>query len=223
MDLEDVLAKKKENLEKLILNEDEAIRREMLKYEEAEFNIRLQSECFNLYPVVVKALSLLIADDKRRCIFCSILKGHKLEKLATYYHLTPEDVVLDFCSTVRELQRRVKEGAFTEKESVNIRLLLERNELLSKLRTYRDRYEKLQLTNISLLEQIAQLQIDKEKVMRREADDKVERELAMKKEEKQVLSKEVERRVEEQTVKTSSRLSPITQWIKWLKMVYRRS
>ena len=222
MDLEDVLAKKRENLEKLIRNEDEAIRMEMLKYEEAEFNIRLQSECFNLYPVVVKALSLLIADDKRRCIFCSILKGHKLEKLATYYHLTQEDVVRDFCSTVCELRRRVKEGAFTEKESVNIRLLLERNKLLSKLRTYDDRYEKLQLTNISLLEQIAQLQIDKEKVMKREADEKMEREQVMKKEVRQILSKEMERQAEEQMAKPSSYVSRITQWIRWLKMVYCR-
>lgn len=54
MDLEEVMAQKKKNLEMLIRNKDEAIRKEMLQYEEAELYIRLQSECFNLYPVVIK-------------------------------------------------------------------------------------------------------------------------------------------------------------------------
>lgn len=44
MDLEEVLAQKRTNLEMLIQNKDEAIRNEMLKYEEAELYIRLQSE-----------------------------------------------------------------------------------------------------------------------------------------------------------------------------------
>ena len=79
MDLEETLALKRTNHEKLIRNMDKAIRNEMLKYEEAEFYIRLQSECFNLYPIVVKALALQIIDNKRRSIFCSIVKGHKLK------------------------------------------------------------------------------------------------------------------------------------------------
>ena len=82
MDLEETLALKRTNYEKLIRNMDKAIRNEMLKYEEAEFYIRLQSECFNLYPIVVKALALQIIDNKRRSIFCSIVKGHKLKRLA---------------------------------------------------------------------------------------------------------------------------------------------
>ena len=43
MDLEETLALKRTNHEKLIRNMDKAIRNEMLKYEEAEFYIRLQS------------------------------------------------------------------------------------------------------------------------------------------------------------------------------------
>ena len=91
MDLEEVMAQKKKNLEMLIRNKDEAIRKEMLQYEEAELYIRLQSECFNLYPVVIKAMALLIADDRRRAIFCSIVKGHRLEKLAAAHNMTPEE------------------------------------------------------------------------------------------------------------------------------------
>ena len=56
MDLEEVMAQKKKNLEMLIRNKDEAIRKEMLQYEEAELYIRLQSECFNLYPVVIEGV-----------------------------------------------------------------------------------------------------------------------------------------------------------------------
>ena len=40
MDLEEVMAQKKKNLEMLIRNKDEAIRKEMLQYEEAELYIR---------------------------------------------------------------------------------------------------------------------------------------------------------------------------------------
>ena len=67
MDLEETLALKRTNHEKLIRNMDKAIRNEMLKYEEAEFYIRLQSECFNLYPIVVKALALQA--DVEFCFF----------------------------------------------------------------------------------------------------------------------------------------------------------
>lgn len=127
MSLEETLALKRTNLEKLIRNADEAIRNEILKYEKTEFYIRLQSECFNLYPVVVKALALQIAEDKRRSIFCSIVKGHKLEHLAAFHKMTPEEVVQEFCSIVCELRRRINNGAFTVKESVNLRLMKERN------------------------------------------------------------------------------------------------
>ena len=48
MDLEETLALKRTNHEELIRNMDKAITNEMLKYEEAEFYIRLQSECFKL-------------------------------------------------------------------------------------------------------------------------------------------------------------------------------
>ncbi|MCS3194192.1 hypothetical protein [Bacteroides thetaiotaomicron] len=118
MDLEETLALKRTNHEKLIRNMDKAIRNEMLKYEEAEFYIRLQSECFNLYPIVVKALALQIIDNKRRSIFCSIVKGHKLKRLADFHKQTPEEIAIEFRSIVCELRRKINNGAFTAKESV---------------------------------------------------------------------------------------------------------
>lgn len=151
MDLEEVMAQKKKNLEMLIRNKDEAIRKEMLQYEEAELYIRLQSECFNLYPVVIKAMALLIADDRRRAIFCSIVKGHRLEKLAAAHNMTPEEAVREFRSVVCDLNSRIKHGAFTAKESVNLQLMLERNSLKERLRSYDLLLQQLQQENKELL------------------------------------------------------------------------
>ena len=134
MDLEETLALKRTNHEKLIRNMDKAIRNEMLKYEEAEFYIRLQSECFNLYPIVVKALALQIMDNKKRSIFCSIVKGHKLKRLADFHKQTPEEIAIEFRSIVCELRRKINNGAFTAKESVNLRLKMERDILEHKIR-----------------------------------------------------------------------------------------
>ena len=147
MDLEETLALKRTNYEKLIRNMDKAIRNEMLKYEEAEFYIRLQSECFNLYPIVVKALALQIIDNKRRSIFCSIVKGHKLKRLADFHKQTPEEIAIEFRSIVCELRRKINNGAFTAKESVNLRLKMERDILEHKIRDYDELCQRLQLKN----------------------------------------------------------------------------
>lgn len=152
MNLEETLARKRENLMELIAREDKAIQKEIRKYEYGELYIRLQSECFNLYPIVIKALSLLIVDDKRRAIFCSVVKGHKLKSLGAFYNLTPEEVGREFRSTVWELRQCINNGAFTEKESVNIRLLRERNDLKHRLQNCKTLCEKLQFTNKDLNE-----------------------------------------------------------------------
>lgn len=221
MDLEDVLAKKKENLEKLIRNKDEAIRKEMLQYESAAFYIRLQSECFNLYPVVVEALSLLIVDDKRRAIFCSIVKGHKLESLAAYHNLTPQEAVQEFRSIVHELRRRIKEGALTAKESASIRLLHERNELKNKVRNQDALYKKLQLRYTNLLEQLDS-PCDDEESAKYETIARLEKELAISEEVKKELRMELERQAKEQVTKTSNSVSIISRWIRWMRIIYER-
>ena len=233
MDLEETLAHKRVNLEKLIRNKDEAIRRELLKYEEAELYIRLQSECFNLYPLVIKGLALLIADDRKREIFCSIVKGHKLERLAAYHNMTPEEAVNDFRSTVRELRQRIREGAFTAKESVNIRLLHERNELKYKARNYETMYQKLQLTNKSLLQAIEDLysqldilQNDEGKGTGNDMTDTQEMEQVMRERIREELLEKMEQERKKQpqgwTQKVSDHISIIIQWIKWVKFSLNR-
>ena len=136
---------------------DKAIRNEMLKYEEAEFYIRLQSECFNLYPIVVKALALQIIDNKRRSIFCSIVKGHKLKRLADFHKQTPEEIAIEFRSIVCELRCKINNGAFTAKESVNLRLKMERDILEHKIRDYDELCQRLQLKNKILHDQLDML------------------------------------------------------------------
>lgn len=163
MDLEKELELKRINLEKLIRNADDAIKKEMLKYDEAEFYIRLKSECFNLYPVIVKALSLQIEDDIRRAIFCSIVKGHKLKYLADFYNMTPEDVVKEFRSAVSELERKVKSGVFTDKECVNIRLLNDKKLLQCKLRESYALHQKMIMKIDELQEQIKSIRDEKVK------------------------------------------------------------
>ncbi len=153
-DLEKTLELKRTNLKKLIQNADEAIQREMLKYEEAEFYIRLQSECFNLYPVVVKALSLQITNDRKREVFCSILNGHKLKDVAAAHGMKPEEAAHEFHRAVWNLNRKVNNGAFTAKESVNLQLLQERNMLKNKVLDYDRQYHQLELENKKLCDQV---------------------------------------------------------------------
>ena len=242
MNLEETLAHKKLNLEKLIRNKDEAIRRELLKYEEGELYIRLQSECFNLYPVVIKALALLIVDNRKREIFCSIVKGHKLEYLAAYHNMTPEEAVNDFRSTVWELRQRIREGAFTAKESVNIRLMQERNELKYKARNYETMYKSLlltndhlrltnnnlqlandhlQLTNKNLNSRLDILLNDEKKGTGNDVIDMQKMEQTMRDRIRKELLEKMEHKSKKQPqgwmAKALNPISTMVQWVKWMK------
>lgn len=228
MDLEEVLAHKKTNLEMLIRNKDKAIRNEMLKYEEAELCIRLQSECFNLYPVVVKAMALLIADDRKRDIFCSIVKGHRLEKLAAAHNMTPEEAAREFRSVVWYLSNQIKHGAFTAKESVNLRLMLERNSLKDKLRTYDMLYQQLQQENRELRKRFDTLQseirAECEATMTREREQAMREEI--RKELREKMRKEMKKRAEEavavtaiKSAEATDRISLFVRCFQWLRRV----
>lgn len=227
MDLEEVLAQKKKNLEMLIRNKDEAIRKEMLQYEEAELYIRLQSECFNLYPVVIKAMALLIADDRRRAIFCSVVKGHRLEKLAAAHNMKPEEAVREFRSVVCDLNSRIKHGAFTAKESVNLQLMLERNSLKERLRSYDLLLQQLQQENRELREQLDTLQnevrAESEAVMTLEKEWAIREEI--KKELQEKMWMELKRLMEESkaitTMKSTDRVSFFIRSLRWLKRKLR--
>ena len=206
MDLEEVMAQKKKNLEMLIRNKDEAIRKEMLQYEEAELYIRLQSECFNLYPVVIKAMALLIADDRRRAIFCSIVKGHRLEKLAAAHNMTPEEAVREFRSVVCDLKR---------------------NSLKERLRSYDLLLQQLQQENKELREQLDTLQnevrAESEAVMTLEKEWAIREEI--KKELQEKMWMELKRLMEESkaitTMKSTDRVSFFVRSLRWLKRKLR--
>ena len=221
MDLEEVMAQKKKNLEMLIRNKDEAIRKEMLQYEEAELYIRLQSECFNLYPVVIKAMALLIADDRRRAIFCSIVKGHRLEKLAAAHNMTPEEAVREFRSVVCDLNSRIKHGAFTAKESVNLQLMLERNSLKERLRSYDLLLQQLQREQLDTLQN--EVRAESEAVMTLEKEWAIREEI--KKELQEKMWMELKRLMEESkaitTMKSTDRVSFFVRSLRWLKRKLR--
>lgn len=219
MSLEETLALKETNLEKLIRNADEAIRKEILKYEKAELYIRLQSECFDLYPVVARALSLQIADKKQRSIFCSIVKGHNLERLATYYKQTPEGTAQEFRNIVCELRSKVEKGAFTAKESVNLRLLDERNRLQYEVRYCNEQNKKLQLKVDEQHDQILILRSDLKKKTESELMITSEKELEIRQKIRIELQEEMKKKIE---IPTSRHVSIGTRCVRWLKIVYSR-
>ncbi|MEY8708819.1 hypothetical protein AALK94_16145 [Bacteroides faecichinchillae] len=210
-DLEKTLELKRTNLKKLIQNADKAIRREMLKYEEAELYIRLQSECFNLYPVVVKALSLQITNDRKREVFCSILNGHKLKDVAAAHGMSPEQAGQEFNRAVWNLNKKVNNGAFTAKESVNIQLLHERNMLKNKVLDYDRQYHQLELENKKLSDQVNILLKEKKRYTKYKLE----------------IMHEIEQVVQEQATKkhiekqeSPKHTSIIMRCVQWLKKVY---
>ncbi|SHF50657.1 hypothetical protein SAMN05444349_1231 [Bacteroides faecichinchillae] len=210
-DLEKTLELKRTNLKKLIQNADKAIRREMLKYEEAELYIRLQSECFNLYPVVVKALSLQITNDRKREVFCSILNGHKLKDVAAAHGMSPEQAGQEFNRAVWNLNKKVNNGAFTAKESVNIQLLHERNMLKNKVLDYDRQYHQLELENKKLSDQVNILLKEKKRYTKYKLEIMHETEQVV---QEQATKKHIEKQ------ESPKHTSIIMRCVQWLKKVY---
>lgn len=107
--LEEVLAQKEAIARKLINEQDAIIDGELRRHEEAAFYIHLQSQCFNLYPLLTRLLLHMIEDPRRRQIFCSIINRKDVHRLARHLDITPKEVGEIFVSTVRELSRRTSE------------------------------------------------------------------------------------------------------------------
>lgn len=217
MSLEETLTLKNTNLEKLIRNADKAIQDEMHKYENAELYIRLQSECYGLYPVVSRALALQIVDKKRRSIFCSIVKGHNLERLATYYKQTPEETVQEFLDIVCELQRRVNNGAFTAKESVTLRMQEEWNRAQSEVRHYKEQNKKLQLVISEQNNQIWTLEKNKRRQAESEWIFASEKELEIRRKVRKELQEEMNQEMKQKM--EMAHVSIGTRCVRWIKMV----
>lgn len=107
-ELEETLAQKIAIAEKLIAEKDKIIDRELRRYDEAAFYIRLQSSCFNLYPLLVRILLGMIDDPSRRMVFRSLINGKDINRLAARLAVTPEEIGTTFCTTVRSLSKRVE-------------------------------------------------------------------------------------------------------------------
>lgn len=109
LELENLLAQKTAVVERLIAERDAIIDRELRRHEEAAFYIRLQSRCFNLYPLLVRILLAMIDDRQRRAIFRSVINGKDIHRVAAHLAVTPEEIGTIFCTTVRSLSHRVGE------------------------------------------------------------------------------------------------------------------
>lgn len=108
-ELENLLAQKTAVAERLIAERDAIIDRELRRHEEAAFYIRLQSRCFNLYPLLVRILLAMIDDPHRRAVFRSVINGKDIHRVAARLAVTPEEIGTTFCTTVRSLSHRVGE------------------------------------------------------------------------------------------------------------------
>lgn len=108
-EVEKVLAQKTAIAERLIAEQDAIIEQELRRHEEAAFYIRLQSSCFNLYPLLVRILLGMIDDPHRRTVFRSVINGKNIHRVAARLAVTPEEIGTTFCATVRSLSNRVGE------------------------------------------------------------------------------------------------------------------
>lgn len=106
---EEVLAQKTAIAERLMHDQDAIIESELRRYDKAAFYIRLQSECFNLYPVLTHLLERLISDPQRRTIFTWIVNGKDIGELARRHHSSPERMGIVFRETVERLGRHAME------------------------------------------------------------------------------------------------------------------
>lgn len=108
-DPEEVLKRKEAVARFLIAYQDEIIDQELHRYEGAALHIRLQSQCFNLYPLLVRLLASMIDNRRRRYIFNGIVGGKDIHKIASHLSTTPRAVGATFLSTVRVLGCRLSD------------------------------------------------------------------------------------------------------------------
>ena len=108
-DPEEVLKRKEAVVRYLIEQKDEIIDRELHRYEEAALYIRLQSQCFNLYPLLVRLLASKISSMRCRYIFKGIVNGKDIHEIAGHLSITTQEVGALFLSTVKNLGKNMRE------------------------------------------------------------------------------------------------------------------
>lgn len=108
-ELEEELAWKTAIVRRLIAHKDKIIDQELHQNEETLFYFRLQSQCFNLFPLLTRLLLRMIGDPTRRTVFSAIINGKDIYKLAEQLSMNPEAVGHLFCTTVRGLSKQTSE------------------------------------------------------------------------------------------------------------------
>lgn len=155
-DPEEVLAHKSAIAERLIRDQDAIIESELRRYDQAAFYIRLQSECFNLYPVLTHLLGRLINDPQKRTIFAWIVNGKDLAELAKRYRSSPEQIGITFRETVERLSRHAMEILETDRKLESLQLNYGR--LTEEHRQLNHRNFSLQGQNSALKEKLKRLE-----------------------------------------------------------------
>lgn len=108
-DPEEVLERKEAAARFLIAHQDEIIDQELRRHEGAALHIRLQSQCFNLYPLLVRLLACKISSVRCRYIFKGIVNGKDIHEIAGHLSITTQEVGALFLSTVHTLGNRMRE------------------------------------------------------------------------------------------------------------------
>lgn len=88
-----MLAEKQAIRARLLKEEDRIIKQELEKYDEAALLIRLQSECFPLYDLLIKVLAAMIPNTQDRKLFCAITQGYSLRHIPKYHNMSDKDAL----------------------------------------------------------------------------------------------------------------------------------
>ena len=147
-----MLAEKQAIRERLVREEDKIIQQELKKYDDAALFIRLQSECFPLYDLLIKVLAAMIPNIQDRKLFCAITQGHSLKHIPKYHKMGDEDTFKVYLELVRKLHADVKYILIVQKQT---------NKTLDKfLKDEKDQEAKLKQENNDWKAKYEQLNIE---------------------------------------------------------------
>lgn len=108
LESQQILANKQAIKERLIRDEDKIIQQELEKYDESALLIRLQSECFPLYALLIKVLSALIPNIQERRLFRAITEGRSIKRIPKYNGMSDEDAFKIYLELIRKLHKELK-------------------------------------------------------------------------------------------------------------------
>lgn len=103
-----MIAEKQAIRARLFKEEDKIIQQELKKYDEAVLFIRLQSQCFPLYALLIKLLSNMIPNRQERLLFCAITQGNSMKCIPKFHHMSEEDKFKVYLEIVQKLEKGIK-------------------------------------------------------------------------------------------------------------------